>query len=37
MLIYPHLIIIRKQRDGQNLSLITRARQTLDKARHPKK
>ena len=31
MLFYPHLIIIREQHDGQNLSLATRAHQTLDK------
>jgi hypothetical protein len=41
MLFYPRLIIFREQHDGQNPSLVSRANQTLDKARtvqkpHPK-
>jgi hypothetical protein len=34
---YFTLIISREQQNGQNPSMVTRARQTLDKPRHPKK
>jgi len=34
MVFYSHLVIIREQHDGQNPSMVTRARQTLDKTGH---